>query len=329
MIKYLKYEWKKHLWVLLIITAICTLPYVLETATMVLQFETYTGDIHIYTPNTASVSVPMAILTFIVPILIYSFKMNKRGVDGYYSLPIKREKLYLAKTVIGLALIFIPFTVAYWLGFLTLLGRQGNPYEMAWYVPAYFGYLGLGVLLFGFNAFIFTRANKIGDGVVFMLSYALIASLILSYVEKLFDLQISWRIQEGFYSWGGLSAFDTMMSDLIQGESIANEVSFGTYIYNIITGVLGYVLLFFSVSFEKAENAEQVSDSWFGYRTLIPIYMAFLFAGGEQSTLSYCIILVMGLIATIVYQRKFKFSQWCWIMLGIGLVSGVLLGGFL
>ena len=333
MIKYLKYEFKKNVWALLIITAICAVPYVLEAATMEMWWESYDGRIVINRPNTSMLFVMLVILTFIVPVLSYSFKMNKRGVDGFYGLPIKREKLYFVKMLVGAALIVIPFTVAYWLGFFALLVRERNPYQMVYYVPMYFGYVGLGLLMFGFHSFLFTRANKIGDGVVFMLAYAPIMTLIMWYVEEAFSLDIPLQVEEGFTSWGALSAFDTNMVELIRsGTAYAKAWSAWTYVYYIVTGILGYVLLFLSIRFERAENAEQVSESWFGYKVIIPVYTAFMLAGNlgnSTSPLFVCLILVCAIIATIVYQRKFKFPARCWGMIAVGLIAGLVLNVFI
>ena len=95
----------------------------------------------------------------------------------------------------------------------------------------------------------------------------------------------------------------------------------------MLTGVLGYVLLFYSLRFEKAEDAEQVSESRFGYKFLIPVYAAFLMGiSYDLSVQTLAMILIAEIIATIVYKRKFRFEKKEWLRIGVGLLVGIVLG---
>ncbi len=322
---YLKYELKKNLWAFVVIAAVCTIPYVIELSSKEMVWQ-YDSKIHIQPCGISSIAGTLTFLTFIIPILTYSFKMNKRSVDAYYSLPLKKEKIYFVKTLTGLFLTLGSFSIAYWLGFFTLLFREGNPYNMGWYVPAYFGLLALGTLLYGFNSFIFTRGNKVADGVVFMIAYMLVFELIYEYGYIIFDFETKWWISESFMSWGGVYIFGEAMDSLICYGN-APHCSVASFVYPVITGVLGYVLLFYSLRFEKAEDAEQVSESRFGYKFLIPVYAAFLMGisyGFSIQTLA--MILIAEIIATIVYKRKFRFEKKEWLRIGLGLLVGIVLG---
>ena len=78
--------------------------------------------------------------------------------------------------------------------------------------------------------------------------------------------------------------------------------------------------------YEKAENAEQVSDSWFGYKVLIPLITALgLGIIGELHILVLAIIVVSNVIATVMHKRTFKLELWDWIRIGIGLLAGIIL----
>ena len=325
MTKYLKHEIKKNLWAFVVIAAVCTIPYVIELSSMSMVWQ-YEGKVHIQPCGISSITTTLTFLTFIVPVLTYSFKMNKRSVDAYYSLPLKKEKLYFVKTLTGLFLTLGSFTVAYWLGFFTLLFRADNPYNMGWYVPAYFGLLALGTLLYGFNSFIFTRGNKVADGVVFMLAYMFVFALIYEYGYIIFDYDYKWWLSESFMSWGGIYIFGEAMDSLICHGSATNW-SILSFVYPVLTGVLGYVLLFYSLRFEKAEDAEQVSESRFGYKFLIPVYAAFLMGiSYDLSVQTLAMILIAEIIATIVYKRKFRFEKKEWLRIGVGLLVGIVLG---
>ena len=123
MIRYLKYELKKNFWTLVVLTAIAVIVYVVTVSTSKL-FSTGTYGIFNQDPQISLIYTILGIFCAVVPVLMYSFKMNKRSVDAFYSLPIKKEKMYLVKTLMGLLLVLIPYTIAYWLGFLTIALRE-------------------------------------------------------------------------------------------------------------------------------------------------------------------------------------------------------------
>ena len=329
--KFFCFELKKRLWALIVLAAVCALPYIAELSTMELIYvypHHETGELITVLNSTqiAAAILALGALCYLSPVLVYSFKMSKRGVDAYYALPLKKEKLYLVKTLVGLLLVLVPFTVMYWSGFLTLLFRAGNPYDMFWYLPAYFGSVLLGICLFGLNAFLFTRGNTVADGIVFMIAYIPLFLMIYEYATNLFGsrLQSSY---ENFITFGGLIEFGNKMSSLI---SRYENVTFSplTFVVLPVLGTLGYALLFALLPYEKGENAEQVSDSWFGYKILIPIYTAFLLALNLSTfdIIWFFTIAMAAIVATVVYQRKFKFHLKWWGMIGGALALGLFLG---
>ena len=329
--KYFLYELKKHLWTLVILTAVCTLPYIVHMATTMMFYEhsspvEYGGEItrYIYGPGIANVFSGMLILLFVVPIIMYSFKMSKRGVDGYYSLPLKKEKMYFALTLVGLILVIVPYTVAFWSGFFTLLFRAENPYNMWYFFPIYFGGVVFAVFLYGINAFVFTRANRISDGVVLMVAYAFVFYLLVNVIDyEVFH--ISTRIGINFLFSGGMFEFVSLMEAFVTRATQVYLQYIGWYFgVAVLSGSLCYGLLFGLLRCEKGENAEQNCESWFGYKTLIPAYV-FLCAwlGAFEEATGLIFVLVAAVIATIVYKRTFRLKWMDFLPLAVGLVLGV------
>lgn len=328
MIKYLKYELKKNLWLFVLLTGIIAIPYVanVSTLTMTWEYEYEYREI-VYSPNLMFLVTELILLTFIVPLFTYSFKMNKRGVDAYYSLPLRKEKLYFIKTLVGLFLILAPFTIAYWTGFLALLVRPNNPYDMGWYIPAYFGLVVYAVLLFGVNAFVYTRANRIWDGIVFMIGYAFIGVLGLAYIEMVIHQSISFYVSESFMTFGPISNFGRFMEYLIRNMDDSPQWNAWMFVVPPVFGVAAYALLFYLLRFEKGENAEQISDTWFGYKLLIPLYTALIMGTNTYGALlDYILIIVAAIVVTIVYRNKFGFSWKYWVMIAGGIILGMFLG---
>ena len=335
--KYFFYELKKNLWTFVLLSVVLSLIYVATISTMNLTYsypiDEYTLNVTIASPQVSLLGGMMLSLCFLSPVIMFSFKMNKRGVDAFYALPLKKEKLYFVKAMVGLLLVILPFTIAYWLGFLTLLLREGNPYQMIWYLPMYFGELLFAVCLFGINAFLFTRANRVGDGVTFMLAYAVLGVLVVWVLQEIVDQYFFHYYQEqSFLTFGGQLVFENNMEYLIRGYRGEGHWTVWMFVYPIALAAVSYFLLFYNLRYEKGENAEQISNSWFGFRVLIPTYVALLIAMATSNSsgdlLAVCLILVGGITATIVYQRKIKFSWRYWLMLGIGVGIGILLGVF-
>ena len=71
----------------------------------------------------------------------------------------------------GLVLTLAPFTLAYWLGVVTV-ASLGAHFHYIFYLAAYGLLLLLGAGLFGVNAFLFTRGNSVFDGIVFVAAWA-------------------------------------------------------------------------------------------------------------------------------------------------------------
>ena len=151
-----------------------------------------------------------------------------------------------------------------------VLMRADGVYNLGWYPVQYVGLLFFGVCLYGFNAFIFTRANHPADGVVFMLAYTLVVFLVL----LVFDLigSADWEhieVMLFFMTPAGCVNFLINTEALIMYGAEKMMVENSSYVWNAwmfavpaVYGIIGYFFLIFNVRFERAENAEQNSDSW-------------------------------------------------------------------
>ena len=337
--RYFRYELKKNLKTLGLLTAICTIIYVVVTSTSNLYYSY--GTIAVYVPghsnsggirnNSPQISIIYLLLgamCFVVPALMYSFKMNRRSADAFYSLPIKREKLYLVKTLVGLILVFVPYTVAYAAGFLCVALRE-NFYNLIWYLPGYFGGILFGLSLYGVAAFSFARANRVADGVIFMIFYALIGLLIASLVEAI-EIERGIPYDERmetvyFFLFVCFVVFSEKIDALLR-EGGNQDLDFLMFLFVFLHAVAGFALLFLLPRFDKGEDAEQYSDSWFGYRVMIPLYTALLIGlmGGTEA-LYIVLFTVAAIVMTIIYRRKALFSWQYWVMIAVGALGGIVL----
>ena len=352
--RYFLYELKKARWQLVIISAICVLLCATIAAVWPMQYTSYSYDYvdgltvqetHTSSPLLSLVAGIAMTLCYVAPVLVYSFKMNKRCVDCYYALPLKKEKQYLVRTLIGLLLVLIPFTAAYWSMFFVYLMRPNNPYQMAWFVPAYFGSLFFIICMYGYNAFAYTRANSIVDGIVLMIGYESVM-ILLALVP--FTLSNGKLFKVGYLldflpEWG-MEIFSLYMEGhIINGKVITTSTDWGfgltamTFIMPFVRGLAGYLLMFLLVRYDKAENSQQVCESWFGYKTLIPIYTATIIglivglvakASFSLALVTFVMFAIAAFVLVIVWRRKFTFGKTGWIVYGIGVGASLVLAVF-
>lgn len=334
MLRYFKYELKKNILPIIILTFISCLIYLAAIANANFVYYYPNGiDSGYETRGTSSlVTIPaiiLCVLCTIVPVMLFSFKMNKRSVDGFYSLPLRREKIYLVKSLIGLILIFVPYITSYWLGFIATAIKP-NLFSLVQFIPLFFISIPLAVLLFGINSFAFTRANRYEDGIIFIAMFAFLFVVLIEFIFNIFptrniDSSYWFTYSPIIYTF---SKYNSLISKTGGWSNYAYVYEWLLYLFAGLTGVACWFGLFFTLKKEKAENAEQNSTSWFGYRTMIPAYMVLVLSLLDFSSylvLYYVFILVAGIILYIMYRRTFKLKLIDWMVILLSIVLGLLL----
>lgn len=279
----------------------------------------------------------LIVLCLFAPVYTYAFKMKKRSVDAMYSLPIKREGLYFVKSLIGLLLVFVPYTVAYLTGVSVVLVRE-NYFALGWYAPFYFASLGLGACLYFTYAFFFTRANTVADGIVFMLAWSFFFELaLLLAVQGLNCLGLeNWSelIKEHDYLdiqyslLGGVLEATDFFSSLLGKKNVDFDAAFAQSLaFSVVCGGAACALFFRGLKKEKAENAEQISSSVWGYKFLIPAYVLLCVSNCSAELIVWIIVWIAAIVSFIVYRRSVRLKWFDWASILAGFVLGVLLCG--
>jgi len=273
-------------------------------------------------------------------------------------MPLKKEKIYLTKSFIGLILTFVPFTVAFWLGVAVIAARTANGIHLTNQVghilqTEYLNFIGyfitflialpLGTMLFGINAFIFTRANKVIDGIIFIILWSTIFAQFWGMVSLMYltsipnNLNYPLALQSfWWFTYSPLAVLGIWQSSFIRGTGNDVMTTGQGWISFIIASVMGigaWIGLFLSPRFEKAENAERISSSPFGYASLIPAYFIIgLAVSGIVSPFSIAVQFVLSVlccigavIGYIIYRRGVKFKPVDGICLGSAFIVGIIL----
>lgn len=271
--------------------------------------------------------VALCLLCTLAPALQFSYRMNKRGTDLWFSLPVRREKLLFARALGGLALIFVPYTVSFWAG-IAYIATQPNYFDFALYAELYALSLPLGVCFYGVQAFLFTRANRVGDGVVFMLGWLLLLALPLIYLQNHTTIYTEIGAENSliYFTCGPLAItfeqFDKILLEIVY--TLPDCVAIA-YPLAAAEGIAAWCGLFLLERRRKAENAGQTSDSPFGYRLFVPAYTAAI-AAADVLFILYVPAAVFGLVLLFVYRRSFRLHWQDLAVLAGALAVGIALG---
>ena len=96
------------------------------------------------------------------------------------------------------------------------------------------------------------------------------------------------------------------------------------------TGIGAYAGLFLYAGRDKAESAGQISDSPWGYKTLLPLYVFFFAAcnspdNGSMFWILSALILVLGFALYVLYRRSFRLKKQDVLLLLLAFAAGVAL----
>lgn len=279
-------------------------------------------------------SVYIGVLAAIVPMWLTRYKMKKRSVDLYYALPLSHTKILAVKFLFGLIAIFVPYTVVFWFGALCLIAKIGYAINAVWFVSLFFASLIPIYIIYSVSAFVFTRANRGVDGFVFLIFWCFALSLLVFFLQTLVDADdfypayflpfeplyvVTSYFQDRIY-------FDSLTGGMLNERKICMSVGF------VVTALMSAgatVGLLLTERKAKAENVGQISDSWFGYKIMIPFYTVCL--TGLCILDSYLSALIIILIATtmfftsVLYRRSIKIGKNQAITLSVSLLAGVIL----
>lgn len=339
MTKLLRYEMKRNLLPAVVFTAIaCLIVGIVYMTSDLFYTSTAPGGNGgiAYFPIDSMISAPtivLAVLCIAVPVMQFSYRMKGRDIDLWYSLPVTREKLTFARTLGGLMLIFVPYTLSYWLGFAVLLVRE-NHFVLHGYPLYYLSSLPLGALLFGVYSFLYTRANTVGDGLVCMAGWTFALMLPFAFLGVWFprlDLPRSFSVWQlspfGLLSWAA-----DYFNELICADALPSLLPLAwTIPLAALEGAGAYAGLFLTARGHKAENGGQLSSSLWCYRVLVPLYMFTLASslsvdalGAQLALIAGAFLLVGGFICFIVYRRSFRLKTSDILTLAVAFGAGVL-----
>lgn len=287
-------------------------------------------DIHVkyQTTNIYVFAVILGILCTMIPVLELAGFKNRRNLDTLYFFPIKRWKMAAVHYLSGLTQIFAIYSVAFFSGYAYLAMRTDS-FELGYMIPYYFLSLLLGIVMYSVFMFVFEQANTVADGALFILLWVFVL-FIVAWVMRVKILRpfiadtMYWIDSAGDMSWGivymPINNLTVIFKSLIEVNrvveydytlSYAQQYMGQIYMFFIwgafgVAAAIGYFITFVR---KGAQCAGEISDSWFGYKTLIPVYGYSLLMMYNDFDIMTLLIVILMISGYVIYRRSFKLKK--------------------
>lgn len=277
----------------------------------------------------------LIVLTLFIPIINFSFTKTRRSTDEFYSLPISKMNLIFVKGAVSVLEVVIPYTLSFFLGYILIL-LYGSELYNGYYLLFYLASLLVGISILFYMIFLYMQGNTLLDGLIIMGMGTLVFVATIGSILFILNINFEMIIFTPFYCYYHLSQ---LFSSLIEtGTHHIGTIGTYSYVNNLIEPIISYsltfllgsgsvILLYFQTKKSKAEEAEDLSTSWFGYKTMIPMLMiGFLVSAFEGVVfIVHAFIIILAIIMTMIEHRSYKLSWKTWGRLGLYLLASIVI----
>lgn len=259
----------------------------------------------------------MCVLCYIVPVMEFSFFKKRRNLDCAYALPISRKAMGLTHYISGAITVIGVFTLSYLQNLMLLLARGVEYFNFPPMIAHYFLCVLLGLALYSIMVFAFNEANTKGDGIWFMLLWTFAIALVMLAVDGIVDNNEYSLVYGGCaIPWGVIDSMTTSYQYIVEMDHLESayfwerpECFVWLFVWCAI-GIAAAVGFFLSFGKRRMERTEEISDSFFGYRILIPAYAASgMLTFAELDPIVWVIIEILALLGYTIYRRGFHYKK--------------------
>lgn len=327
--KYFIYELKKNG---LLMASLCVIMTVIYLSSLQYYQSDWFGA---YSLRLWEISLLGGIAAAAVPIILFEYKMKKRDLDLYYGLPLSHRRVFVVKYLVGLICLYAPYTFAYFIGMIVNIALHGSVLNAVYYVPHYLSTLIPLYIIYSISAFLFTRANTFIDGIFTVAAAAFAPAMVIVTLDSLVGVYMF-----DYYYWLPFAPLDTATSyfqDLIVNHPSATSADNIAALVNmwisyplwaVASGVSTYLMIRWERN-AKAEDAEQISTSWFSYKTMLPLYsfcltVAIIQLGFNGSVFIIYIVMLVGMyLLSVLYKRNLKIGWVTALSIVLAVVAGI------
>ena len=288
-----------------------------------------------------NLSFPVVILMILAYALAASelapFK-NRRNLDLWMSSPLSRTQIILVNVINGALQLTITFLVTVLICLVKMFMYSGSSTFDAWQIVVFF-FVALPIILivYVFNCAVFTIANSVMDGIIFMLMYLFLPTMI----NGVYETVRHW-IGSGYrYSDNAVYSASVVAGKIANAYSYrckpdgyrynnisliieASEIPLIYIVWYLIWVMIGAGSLILAVIYfnkMRPEKAGGPSTNFFGYTLLLPLlgYMFLIIAAGSSWIVSMFILMAM-FFGYVIFRKGFKLKIPDIIMLGAGVL---------
>ena len=261
--------------------------------------------------------VVISILAYVLPVMEFSFFKKRINLDCAYSLPISRRTMGAVHYLTGFIILSGTFTASYLTNFALLISRGPGWFDFTPMIAHYFLSLLFGFVMYSMMVFVFNEANTRGDGIWFMILYTFIFPIVVYAIDEIIDSN-SLLVSSYAMPFSTISVVTTTYENMVEMNDFTYKSYFweksafiGWLIFWLVIGVATTVAFFLTFGKRRMEKTEEISDSFLGFRTIIPIYAisAMIAFNVSSSVILWVIIELLTLIGYTIYRRGFHYKK--------------------
>lgn len=257
----------------------------------------------------------MCILAYIIPVMEFSFFKKRINLDCAYSMPISRKAMGAVHYLVGLLMIVLGYSASYLTNFVMLLSRGPGWFDFASMIWHYMFCLAIGVAVYSFLVFVFNEANTRGDGIWFMILYTFIFNFGLCTVAYITDIKAKDAL--GALPFYVLTSINKEFQSFVELNQIdrttfsGSETQITWFVFWIVIGIASAVAFFLTFGKRRMEKTEEISNSYFGFRTLIPIYalIGMIYLNASSHVVVWVIVELLTFIGYAIYRRGLHYKK--------------------
>ena len=270
--------------------------------------------------NLTMIFVILGGLCTVIPVLELGGLKNKRNADTMYSLPIDRRKMGVAHFTNGfLQILAVYVCMAVCLAIMVIPVGAGGFLHLQYLTPLLLLPIPVAFLLYSYFSYLFNEANSIIDGCLFIASGVLLPIILFLCVDT-YDLYVNGKYTPTLLdsiSDNQVHPFFPLVKivNIFSGGLLHKNLSFSydntdinmIIIWSVIC-LLAAIGFYLSFSRKRVETIGNISSSWVGYKTIIPLCMFCVAAAIERSGDFFLVIIgaIAAIIGYMLYRRSFK-----------------------
>ena len=271
-----------------------------------------------YNSNLGTPVWMLVLLCCAAPIMEFATFKERTHLDCLYSMPLSRRALGTAHYLTGVITIVVPYTLSYLLNTLLLL-RAPEQYDFAPLVGFYFLSLLFGLCVYSLFAFLMDRANALGDGIVFMVLWSAAFFFVALALYTMLPSRILGSLNNplGGFIWASLTEMTSYYGATVE-KSTSKYYSVSSlwresdvvfwFIFWVVLGIAAAIGFFLLFGKKRTEKTGEVSDTFFGYRVLIPLLAACGMLS-VNTVWGWVVFEVLAFIGYTVYRRGFHYKK--------------------